>query len=205
MTPATACGSFTSRLNRADGKVCKASKRVQIASPPRGIAAQFGACERRPPAADHPPRGTDRGHAPAPPRRHAWSAHRSRGGWLQRRAPPERRLSSSRGAGARAPDARSPAEALRRTTVCRRDAPRAPRPTWRCAASCPSPGEPPQRQLRTGGVYGGMGEDTFSAALANDPPNALPMPFRASVSSLGTIQSLLDGFSASLGSIWRYW
>src|SRR5665647_2486426 len=37
------------------------------------------------------------------------------------------------------------------------------------------------------------------------PPSALPIPFRASVSSLGMIHSLLASPRASCGSTWRYW
>ena len=37
------------------------------------------------------------------------------------------------------------------------------------------------------------------------PPRALPIPFRASPTSLGMIHSLLELPSASFGSVWRYW
>ncbi len=37
------------------------------------------------------------------------------------------------------------------------------------------------------------------------PPRALPMPLRASVSSLGMIHILLESPRASCGSTWRYW
>src|SRR5690606_18709316 len=55
------------------------------------------------------------------------------------------------------------------------------------------------------------GEEGVRHAPGCEPPgpwrgvNALPMPLRASVSSLGTIHSLLDGLSLIFGSICRYW
>ena len=37
------------------------------------------------------------------------------------------------------------------------------------------------------------------------PPNASPMPFSASVNSLGMIHILLDALSAIFGRVCRYW
>ena len=45
----------------------------------------------------------------------------------------------------------------------------------------------------------------FAWGGPSEPAKAEPMPFRAEVSSLGTIQSLLDALSAIFGRVCRYW
>jgi hypothetical protein len=72
---------------------------------------------------------------------------------------------------------------------------------------CVRGGASPGSTLDIGSVAGAAWVPCATGEVVGDAVGAKAplIPLSASVSSLGTIHSLLDGPSAIRGSIWRYW